>query len=70
MNRTQGQRLIALLKQRAMTYMEMYQTGISTSPHKRIMETLDLPDYEGWRLMKYRVKGRPVRWRVVPELKR
>lgn len=37
---TQGRRLIALLKRRAMTYLEMNLLGISISPHKRVLECL------------------------------
>ena len=37
---SQGRRLIALLKRRGMTYMEMLSTGISTSPQKRVVESL------------------------------
>ena len=36
----QGRRLIAMLKKRGMTTMEMLQTGISTAPWKRIAECL------------------------------
>lgn len=36
----QGRRLIALLKRRPMTYMQMLATGISTSPWKRVKECL------------------------------
>lgn len=36
----QGRRLIALLKRRAYTNMEMLQTGISTCPWRRVIETL------------------------------
>ncbi len=36
----QGRRLIALLKRRGMTYMEMLSTGISTCPQKRVRECL------------------------------
>lgn len=37
---SQGRRLIALLKRRGMTYMQMLSTGISTSPWKRVEECL------------------------------
>lgn len=37
---TQGRRLIARLKRRAHTYLEMQALGISTSPQKRIKECL------------------------------
>lgn len=37
---TQGRRLIALLKRRGMTHMQMLSLGISTSPWKRVDESL------------------------------
>ena len=37
---TQGRRLIALLKRKPMTYMQMLSTGISTAPWKRVVETI------------------------------
>ena len=37
---SQGRRLIALLKRRGMTHMQMLSTGISTSPWKRVEECL------------------------------
>jgi hypothetical protein len=37
---TQGRRLISVLKRRALTYLEMQALGISTSPQKRVVETL------------------------------
>ena len=40
MKQPQGRRLIALLKRRAYTTMEMLQTGISTCPWKRIAECI------------------------------
>jgi hypothetical protein len=40
MKQTQGRRLIALLKRRGMTTMQMLMTGISVSPWKRISECL------------------------------
>lgn len=36
----QGRRLIALLKRRGMTTLEMLMTGISVSPWKRVKEQL------------------------------
>lgn len=36
----QGRRLIALLKRKPMTYMQMLSLGISTSPWKRVCECL------------------------------
>jgi hypothetical protein len=40
MKTTQGRRLIAALKRKPMTYGEMQRLGISTSPQKRITESL------------------------------
>lgn len=40
MKQSQGRRLIALLKRRPMTTMQMLQTGISCAPWKRISECL------------------------------
>lgn len=40
MKQTQGRRLIALLKNRYMTYGEMLRTGISLCPWKRVEECL------------------------------
>lgn len=37
---TQGRRLIALLKRRSMTTMDLLDTRISVSPWKRIAESL------------------------------
>lgn len=37
---TQGRRLIAILKRRGMTMMDLIQTGISVCPWKRIAESL------------------------------
>lgn len=39
-NATQGRQLIALLKRRRMSYMDMLMTRISVSPWKRIAESL------------------------------
>lgn len=39
-HQTQGRRLIAMLKKRGMTTLEMLFTGISTAPWKRIAETI------------------------------
>ena len=61
MNTTQGRALIAHLKRRAMTYLEMNMLGISVSPHKRVMESLQ----DGEQLVKAPdAKGRTT-WRVV-----
>ena len=57
---TQGRRLIALLKRRAMTYLEMNMLGLSVSPHKRILESLG-PDE---RLVKGRDKSGRTTWSV------
>lgn len=37
---SQGRRLIALLKRRPMTYMQMLALGVSTSPWRRVAEGL------------------------------
>lgn len=59
---TQGRRLIAMLKRRGMTTMDMLRTEISVSPWRRITESLK----EDERLVKaknkrglnvYRVRG-------------
>lgn len=58
---TQGRALIAQLKRRAMTYLQMNMLGISVSPHKRVAETL-LPSE---RLVKGKDKAGRTTWRVV-----
>lgn len=68
MNRyaTQGRLIVEALKRRPMTYFDMHRLGLSTSPQKRVVETLRLmPD---WKLTKgtKRVGGRDLTtWRVV-----
>ena len=57
----QGRQIIARLKRRAMTYLEMNMLGISVSPHKRVAEQL-LP---GETLVKGRDKQGRTTWRVV-----
>lgn len=60
-NADQGRRIIAHLKRKALTYLEMNMLGISVSPHKRVMEQL-LPSEQ---LLKNKdAKGRTT-WRVV-----
>jgi hypothetical protein len=56
---SQGRKIIAALKRKAMTYGEMQRLGISTCPQRRVMETLR----EDERVVKSRVDGL-VRWRV------
>ncbi len=59
---TQGARLISLLRSRWLTYGEMQRLGISTSPHRRVTETLERrPDLK---LLKVRGKDGLIRWRV------
>lgn len=41
MKATQGRRLIALLKRRSYSNLELMMTGISTSHHRRIAESLN-----------------------------
>ena len=60
MKQTQGRRIIAALKRSALTYGEMQRLGISTSPQKRVAESLA----EDERILKSRVGGL-IRWRVV-----
>ena len=62
---SQGRRLIALLKRKAMSYREMYATGISLSPHKRVVEQL-LPNEV---LKKTKNARGLVVWRVVTATK-
>lgn len=57
---TQGRRLIEHLKRRAMTYGEMQALGISTSPQKRVAESL----YERESLVKTKGHDNLIRWRV------
>lgn len=57
---TQGRRLIEHLKRRAMTYGEMQALGISTSPQKRVAESL----YERELLVKTKGHDNLIRWRV------
>lgn len=65
MKTTQGRRLIALLKRKAMTYLEMNMTGISVCGHKRVMEALGPHE----QLVKGKdAKGRTT-WRVVAATK-
>ena len=62
---SQGRRLIALLKRRGMTYMEMLSLGISTSPWKRVKEQLGPCEV----LQKYTNARGLVVWRVVSATK-
>ena len=61
MKQSQGRRLIALLKRRSYSNLELMMTGISTCHHKRIRECL--ADHETL----FSVKGRDglLRYRVV-----
>ena len=61
MKATQGRRLIALLKRKSMTYGDMHALGISTSPQKRVMETLR----DDERVIKTKDASGLTRWRVV-----
>lgn len=59
---TQGARLISLLRSRWLTYGDMQRLGISTSPQKRVIETLQRrPDLK---LLKVRGADGLIRWRV------
>ena len=66
---THGRLLIAALKQRPHTYMEMLKHGVSTSPWKRVAECLRFdeqlvkaPNKRGlttWRVVKNNAAGLP-----------
>lgn len=58
---TQGRLLIRALKQRPHTYLQMLAHGISTSPWRRVLESLR----DDEQLLKTPGKDRLVRWRVV-----
>ena len=58
---TQGRCLIAALKRKPHTYLEMLKYGISTSPWKRISECLH--DTEA--IVKRKGKDGLLRWRVI-----
>jgi hypothetical protein len=57
---TQGRRLIEHLKRRPFTYLEMQMLGISTSPQKRVAESL----YEDERIIKTKGHDGLIRWKV------
>lgn len=60
---TQGQRILAALRRKPHTYMQMQMLGISTSPQKRLAESLHYLK-EGERIVR-RVNGRGlVEWSV------
>lgn len=59
-NSTQGRRLIAQLKRRAMTYGDMLSLRISTSPQKRVVESLKSDE----QILKTKGRDGLVRWRV------
>jgi hypothetical protein len=58
---TQGRCLIGALKTKPHTYMQMLAHGISTSPWRRVLESLR----EDEQLLKTTGKDGLVRWRVV-----
>jgi hypothetical protein len=62
---TQGRRIIAALKRRALTYGEMQRLGVSTSPQKRVVEQLR----EDEQVVKSRGADGLVRWRVIAATK-
>jgi hypothetical protein len=61
MKTTQGRKLIALLKKRGMSTLELQQAGISTCPWKRIVEQLR----ENEELTKTKFYPYGERWRYV-----
>jgi hypothetical protein len=58
---TQGRRLIAALKRRPLSYLEMNMLGISVCPQKRVVESLR----DGEQLVKATGPDGRLRWRVV-----
>jgi hypothetical protein len=60
---SQGRRIIAALKRKALTYGEMQRLGISTSPQKRVMECLRWPET----VRRDRRADGLVTWRVVSD---
>jgi hypothetical protein len=54
---TQGRKLIALLKKRGMSTIELQQAGWSTCPWKRISEQLTMRE-ELLKIKKYPLNGR------------
>lgn len=58
---TQGRRVIAVLKRKPMTYMEMLSLGVSTSPWKRVKECLRI----GEKVCKGTNRRGLTTWRVV-----
>jgi hypothetical protein len=65
MKATQGRRLIAALKRKPHTYLEMQMLGVSTSPQKRVMESLHFGEYVHKRINKRGL----VTWRVLTATK-
>lgn len=64
--KSQGRRLIAMLKRRWMTYSEMLDTRISLSPQKRVIETLDK---EREQVIKKKTATGLIAWRVIAATK-
>jgi hypothetical protein len=60
MKATQGRRLIAKLKKKPYTYLEMLMLGISTCPQKRVVESLSPTE----QVKKAKNKAGLVTWRV------
>lgn len=58
---TQGRRVIAVLKRRPLTYMGMIALGISTSPWRRVTESLRT----GEKVVKSKNSRDLTTWRVV-----
>lgn len=57
---TQGRQIIAALKRKPHTYMEMLMLGVSVSPWKRAVESLR----EGEKLIKHVHRDGRMRWFV------
>ena len=60
-HKSQGDKLVSMLKRRGMTTLELIQTGISVCPWRRVSECLP----EGWKLDKSQRNGRHIVYRVV-----
>jgi len=59
--KTQGRMLIALLRKKPHTYLEMLRYGISTSPWKRVKEALGVDE----QISKAPNRQGLITWRVV-----
>ena len=65
MTRTQGDQLAYFLKRWPVTYGDMQELQISTSPQKRVQEWLALRCNRGWELRKGKSFSGLTTWRIV-----